>query len=92
MALLLGIGLVLTLFVSSAFIALEADHDCVGEHCDICGHIEECRALLHSIGLLVFMLLISLVMLPGGHGKHVADGIRLPVRASLVSWKVRLNN
>ncbi len=91
-ALLLGIGIMLALFVSSAYIALEADHDCAGGHCEICEHIEECRALLRSFALLVFLMAVGMAVLSGGRGKNESGAELLPVRASLVRWKVRINN
>ena len=92
LTLALVIGFVLALFVSSAYIAREAYHECTGEECDICEHIGACRALLRSFVLLVFMLAAGLALLLDSQRKHAANGIRLPAQASLVSWKVRLNN
>ena len=91
-ALLMCVGLVLTLFVSSTYIVSNAGHDCIGHGCDVCEHIAEARALLQSFALLG--LLVALLFMADLLRRHfsVADGIRLPAQGTLVGWKVRLNN
>ena len=89
---ILCFGFVLTLFVSSAYIVHEADHDCIGEGCDICETIALTEALLHSfvlLGVVLLFLFAAWVIL-----KHplFLDAVRRPKRSTLVSWKVRLNN
>ena len=92
LAMLIGMVFVLALFVSSAYIALESDHDCISEHCDICEHLAEARALLRSFQLVAVILLMMLALYSVHRHTTGADGIRLPARGSLVSWKVRLDN
>ena len=50
-ALLLCVGLILALFVSSAFLIHEADHDCSGEDCPICRTIALTTALMRTLCL-----------------------------------------
>ena len=51
-ALLLCIGLILVLFVSSAFLIQEADHDCCGEDCPVCRTIALTTALMRILCLI----------------------------------------
>jgi len=39
----------LAVLSSAAYIALEADHDCVGEECLICSRMEACVDLLRTV-------------------------------------------
>ena len=91
-ALLMVIGLVLTMVVSSAYIVLNVDHDCVGHDCDICEHIAEVREILQSMSLLgVLMMLLFMAAAIRRH-IHVFDRGSLSAGNTLVGWKVRLNN
>ena len=86
------IGMALVLFVSSAYIVYEAEHDCLGEGCDICEHIAESIALLNGFTLLFVMWFSRLAV----RFRFNADAI-VPERAvclspTLVGWKVRLDN
>ena len=60
-ALLLCVGLILALFVSSAFLIHEADHDCSGEDCPICRTIALTTALMRTICLAAAMWLFGSV-------------------------------
>ena len=91
-ALLLCIGLVFALAVSSAFIAHEAGHDCTGDDCPICQMVSVSETLLRTIGLAVLMLL-ALFALPRGRFAHrECRRLCLPAFGTLVSWKIRLND
>ncbi|MBR6164924.1 MAG: hypothetical protein IKQ45_03215 [Clostridia bacterium] len=92
LALIACIGMVLVLFTSFVYIVHEADHACVGRHCEVCRHIEEVRALLHSFGLLVLTVLLVRAALTLRRALCAPDGLRVSLRCTLVSWKVRLNN
>ena len=91
-ALLLCLGMILVLFTSSAYIAHEAVHNCLGEHCEICEHIAEVRALLHSLGLLILAVLLVYALLSIHRSLRGAEGRCTHAPCTLVSWKVRLNN
>ena len=58
-ALLLCIGLLLALAVSSAFIVLEEGHACCGEACEICESIAKTVALLRGAAPFAFILLLA---------------------------------
>ena len=54
----------LAVLSSAAYIALEADHDCVGEECLICSRMEACVDLLRAVltgtaAVAVFAALVS---------------------------------
>ncbi len=91
-ALLLCIGLVFALAVSSAYIAHEAGHDCSGEDCPICQMIAVNVNLLRTIGLAVLTLLALFVLLQGRYAHWEQQRLCLPASGTLVSWKIRLND
>lgn len=41
--------LVFALIFSVFFVATEADHHCIGEHCPICQQIQTCQTLLEQL-------------------------------------------
>ncbi|MBP5726652.1 MAG: hypothetical protein J6Y48_06205, partial [Clostridia bacterium] len=61
-ALLLCVGLILALFVSSAFLIHEADHDYSGEECPICRTIDLTTARMRTICLSAAMWLFGSVL------------------------------
>ena len=91
-ALLLCIGLVFALAVSSAFIAHEAGHSCTGEDCLICQMIAVNVNLLRNIVLAVLLLLALFALLRGRFAHRDRQRPHLPASATLVSWKIRLND
>lgn len=91
-ALLLCIGLVFALAVSSAFIAHEAGHICSGEDCPICQMIAVNVNLLRTIGLAVLLLLVLFALQREGMAHRDQQRLSLPASGTLVSWKIRLND
>lgn len=47
---LLAAVLAVVMLSSAIYIAVEANHDCSGEDCAICHHLQVCENLLKSIG------------------------------------------
>ena len=91
-ALLLCAGMVLVLFLSSAFIACEAGHECVGEACKICECVAQTKALLQSftlLGAVVLALLLLPAVITTKRREYAARGLTVP---TLISLKIRLNN
>ncbi len=89
---LVCVGLVLLLFVSSAYIVCEAHHECAGEACAVCEQILQVKALIQRFALAAAILLLMIAALLV---KESAPARREWTGASgrtLVSWKVRLNN
>ncbi len=91
-ALLLCIGLIFVLAVSSAFIAHEAGHDCSGHDCPICQMIAVSVNLLRTLGLAALMLLALFASLQGRFTHRDQQRLCLPASGTLVSWKIRLND
>ena len=57
-ALITCIGMILVLFTSSAYIAHEAGHICVGEECEVCERIASIAAMAVLSFLAIELLLI----------------------------------
>ena len=91
-ALLLCIGMILALFVSSAYIAYEAGHDCCGEDCSVCQMIELNSDVLRLIGLAVLAWLTLSAFMRAGYAGRMQLRPILPVSGTLVSWKIRLDD
>ena len=52
-AILLAVTVFFVMLYSALFIAVEADHDCVGEDCPICYQIDVCKNVLKNLSLAV---------------------------------------
>ena len=91
-ALLLCVGMVLALFVSSAYIAHEAGHDCSGEDCPICQMIAVNVNLLRTLGMDVLLLATLFVLSHREQTHQILHRLALPTPGTLVSWKIRLND
>lgn len=91
-ALLLCVGLLLALAVSSAFIVLEEGHTCCGEACEICESIAKTVALLRGAARFAFLLLFAVCLLPLLRAICALKAARLPAFGTLVCWKIRLND
>lgn len=88
-ALVAAAVIMMTLF-SMVFIIVEADHDCIGEHCRICLVL---RAFEQSLGRFYFGLL-SVSAVPVGFAFFLILALMFyaPVCLSPVKLKIRMNN
>ena len=91
-ALLLCIGFVLMLFVSSAFLIREADHDCCGEHCPVCAMIAMTSALMRSLCLIAAMMLLRSAMAAARSAFHAPETGYGRSAGTPVSRKIRMND
>ena len=91
-ALLLCIGLLLALAVSSAYIVLEAGHACCGEACEICESLAKTVALLRGMARCAVLSLFAACLLPLLRALCAVKAARLPALGTLICWKVRLND
>ena len=91
-ALLMCLGMVLFLFVSSTFIAHEVGHDCSGEDCPICQMIAIHVILLRTLGFALLIALALFALRQVRSTRHGQRQQRLPASGTLVSWKIRLND
>lgn len=90
-ALWVCLGYIAFLLMASAFIALEAGHDCAGEDCAVCLQVARMHALLSHSTLLGMAIAGSFVLLLSGAVRSVRTAG--PVFSlSPVSLKVRMNN
>ena len=87
------IGMILVLFVSSAYIAHEAEHDCsTGEDCEICETIAWMGSLLQRLALLGAALLLLFTLRSLQRVFRASAVLRAYSAPTPVGWKVRLNN
>ena len=91
-ALLLCVGLLMVLAVSSAFIVLEARHACCGRACKICDFVAKTEALLRGMACLMVLSLFAARLLPALRALAARGAWRRLALDTLVCWKVRLNN
>ena len=92
LALILCVGIIFVLFASSACIAHEAEHDCIGENCEICENIAQMKALVHFLTLLGAVLLLLFTLPSFLRAFRAEERLRAYAAPTLVGWKVRLNN
>ena len=92
LALLLCLGMLLVLAVSSAFIVREAGHVCCGKACEICESVAKTEALLRGVACFAFLALFAARLLPVLRVCAARSAALRPVPDTLVCWKVRLNN
>lgn len=91
MAAVMCFALMFVMFISSAYIIKEADHDCTGENCPVCHEIQVCRQILSTVGTAVVAAavfvstLVVLTALPAVH-------LRETVAVTLISLKVKLSD
>ncbi|MBQ8973181.1 MAG: hypothetical protein IJ074_08905 [Clostridia bacterium] len=91
-ALLMCVGILLTLFVSCAYIVDDADHDCTGEDCPICEFIAQIEHIQRGFTFVVLALLLTFLVSPALYALRARERVLLPVDVTLVSWKIRLND
>ncbi len=91
-ALLLLLSFAAVLFLSSAYMIHEADHECCGHDCPVCAHIARMAALMESFALAgavcaLFVGINKIISRESGAEEPRLRGFRTPV-----AWKVRLND
>ena len=90
-ALWVCLGYIAFLLMASAFIALEAGHDCAGKDCAVCLQVARMHALLSHGTLLGMAIAGSFVLLLSGAVRSVRTAGPV-IFLSPVSLKVRMNN
>lgn len=53
LALMMAILVLAVVLTSAIYIAAEADHDCVGEHCPVCEQILACQSTIRFLSFVV---------------------------------------
>ena len=91
-ALLFCIGLMLVLFVSSAFLIQEADHDCCGEDCPICRTIALTTAQMRILCLIAAAGLLWSVLAAASSAFRHPVSVCFRREDTPVSRKTRIND
>lgn len=90
-AMLLAVAVIIVLVFSAFLIAVEAEHDCIGDNCPICQLIAICENNLHNLSLsfvstaLAFVLTYKLITIQTAY--NIIREVCTPV-----SLKVKLSN
>lgn len=91
LAMAMAVAILFIVLASAFFIAAEANHDCVGDGCEICCQINVCRTVLKGLALAVIAAVLAAAAsrpLP-----FLFVGCRLSApRCTLVSLKVKLSD
>ncbi|MDO4294135.1 MAG: AraC family transcriptional regulator [Eubacteriales bacterium] len=78
---------------SCLFIVTHAEHDCVGEGCDVCAELEACEAAIRSVGGAVAVAAVSVVLWKLTEAFCLFYRIEYFIDSvSLVSLKIRLDD
>ena len=88
-------AMLLSIFVSSAYIVHEAahHHDCTGEDCPICQFIAQIEQIRRGFGMaLLALLLICFALAVGHEWRTRATSEGAPALCTLVGRKIRLND
>lgn len=91
LALVMAAAILFVVLTSAFFIAAEADHDCIGDGCEICCQINVCRTVLKGLALAVIAAVLTAA---AGHafGFGVAENRVFYPQYTLVSLKVKLSD
>ena len=93
-AMALCIAMMLSMFVSSAYIAHEAAHHhvCSGENCPVCQFISQVEQVRRSFGMILLALLLIYFALAVRRDWRAFMSANPPASDTLVSRKIRLND
>ena len=93
-AMALCIAMMLSMFVSSAYIAHEAvhHHECSGENCPVCQFIAQVEQVRRGFGLILLALLLICFALGVRRDWCALPSANLPASFTLVGRKIRLND
>ena len=91
LALLLAVAVIFVLFSSSALIVLHADHDCIGEGCEICELLCVCAECLRQLAVAVIVIALAMATFILFHN-CVADAAFPRTSCTLVTLRVKLSN
>ena len=91
LAMVMAVALFAVMLSSALFLAEEANHDCIGDGCQICLQMNLCRGILKSLSLALHAALAALTV------AYILWGGFWPSQGStghitLVALKVKLSN
>lgn len=86
--------MLLSMFVSSAYVVHEATHrhECTGEDCPICQFIAQVEQLRRGFGMVLLALLLARFALAARREVRAPERAAVPALCTLVGRKIRLNN
>ena len=91
LAMVMAVALFAVMLSSALFLAEEADHDCIGDGCQICLQLNLCRGVLKSLSLVLLAaaaaLTVACILWGGFWPCQGSDG-----HITLVALKVKLSN
>ena len=91
LAMVMAVALFAVMLSSALFLAEEADHDCIGDGCQICLQMNLCRGVLKSLSLVllaaVAALAVAYILWGDFRPSQGSDG-----HITLVALKVKLSN
>ena len=91
LAVVMAVALFAVMLSSALFLAEEADHDCIGDGCQICLQMNLCRGVLKSLSLVLLAaaaaLTVACILWGGFRPCQGSDG-----HITLVALKVKLSN
>ena len=93
-AMALCIAMMLSMFVSSAYIAHEAAHHhvCSGKNCPVCQFISQVEQVRRGFGMILLALLLIYFALAVRRDWRAFMSANPPASDTLVSRKIRLND
>lgn len=91
LAMVMAVAIFAVMLSSALFLAEEADHDCIGDGCQICLQMNLCRGVLKSLSLVLLAAVAALTV------AYILWGNFWPCQGSdghitLVALKVKLSN
>ena len=92
LALLTAIAVAIVILFSITFIALELDHDCVGDNCPICQQLSICNNTLHLLSAAIILAALVLAILAASYFYFAPITACILRRETLVSRKVKLSD
>ena len=91
LAMVMAVVIFAVMLSSALFLAEEANHDCIGDGCQICLQLTLCRGILKSLSLVllatVAALTVACILWGGFWPSQGSDG-----HITLVALKVKLSN
>ena len=91
LAMAMAAAILFIVLASAFFIAAEANHDCVGDGCEICCQINVCRTVLKGLALAIIAAVLAAAASRALHFLFVGCRLSAP-RCTRVSLKVKLSD
>lgn len=91
LAVFLSVLMISVMLLAALYVVSETNHDCCGDGCPICTHIDQCKAVLRNAGEGTAALSIAILLAVIVSELFImAD--RIVFLPTLITQKIRLNN